>query len=206
METPHPIFRSKAGAFPPSQQAYLLAPETTRDITGLNENKVMPDVKGSMPAPAPADAHPARPTETPKDLKKRVRGLDKSLTNVHERLVQTEKQIFDLERSYLEETRLYGNVLQGWDAYLDIKGKGTGDNILSGSKRGGRKREAPAADDAEAEEGEDEIGEREAYWIWMFGVGCWVSYIIPGILLAAVRLWTALSALHACNLCRPCYT
>ncbi|CAM9906162.1 unnamed protein product, partial [Ectocarpus sp. 8 AP-2014] len=53
-----------------------------------------------------------------KDLKKRVRGLDKSLTSVHERLVQTEKQIFDLERSYLEETRLYGNVLQGWDAYL----------------------------------------------------------------------------------------
>ena len=111
-----------------------------------------------MPASAPADTHPARPTETPKDLKKRVRGLDKSLTNVHERLVQTEKQIFDLERSYLEETRLYGNVLQGWDAYLDIKGKGTGDNILRGGKRGS-KRAAPADD---AEDGEDEIG--EAYW------------------------------------------
>lgn len=80
--------------------------------------------KGSMPAPtAAADV---RPSETPKDLKKRVRGLDKSLTSVHERLVQTEKQIFDLERSYLEETRLYGNVLQGWDAYLDTKGNGAG--------------------------------------------------------------------------------
>lgn len=133
-----------------------LAPDrTTRDIAGLNKAKAMPDVKGSMPAPAPADTHPTRPTETPKDLKKRVRGLDKSLTNVHERLVQTEKQIFDLERSYLEETRLYGNVLQGWDAYLDIKGKGTGDNILRGAKRG-TKREAPADD---AEDGEEEIGE-----------------------------------------------
>ncbi len=76
----------------------------------------------------------ARPSETPKDLKKRVRGLDKSLTSVHDRLVQTEKQIFDLERSYLEETRLYGNVLQGWDAYLDTKGKGKGGAGSSGSR------------------------------------------------------------------------
>lgn len=135
----------------------------------------MPDVKGSMPAPASTDTHPARPTETPKDLKKRVRGLDKSLTNVHERLVQTEKQIFDLERSYLEETRLYGNVLQGWDAYLDIKGKGTGDNILRGAKRG-TKREAPPADDAE--DGEEEIG--EAYLVFVccgLTVTAWTSVL-----------------------------
>lgn len=143
----------------------------------------MPDVKGSMPAPAPADAHPARPTETPKDLKKRVRGLDKSLTNVHERLVQTEKQIFDLERSYLEETRLYGNVLQGWDAYLDIKGKGTGENILRGAKRG-TKRAAPVDD---AEEGEDEIGERA---VFIFYSGC------SGL------LWTARTSIYVSDLLR----
>lgn len=69
---------------------------------------------------------PSRPLETPRDLKKRVRGLEKNLGNVLERLVQTERQIFDLERSYLEETRLYGNVLEGWEAYLDSKGKGGG--------------------------------------------------------------------------------
>lgn len=86
-----------------------------------------------MPAPAVGSAGDARPSETPKDLKKRVRGLDKSLTSVHERLVQTEKQIFDLERSYLEETRLYGNVLQGWDAYLDTKGEGKGNGEAAGS-------------------------------------------------------------------------
>ncbi|CBJ31764.1 conserved unknown protein [Ectocarpus siliculosus] len=95
-----------------------------------------------------------RPSETPKDLKKRVRGLDKSLTSVHERLVQTEKQIFDLERSYLEETRLYGNVLQGWDAYLDTKGKGVADGgkgeAAAGGRGGGNKREAAS----EGEEGE----------------------------------------------------
>ena len=75
-----------------------------------------------------------RPAETPKDLKKRVNALNKSLASVHDRLIQTEKQIFDLERSYLEETRLYGNVLQGWDAYLESKGKGKGGDSL-GIKR-----------------------------------------------------------------------
>ncbi|CAN0429184.1 unnamed protein product [Ectocarpus sp. 12 AP-2014] len=94
-----------------------------------------------------------RPSETPKDLKKRVRGLDKSLTSVHERLVQTEKQIFDLERSYLEETRLYGNVLQGWDAYLDTKGKGVAaggkGEAAAGGRAGGNKREVASEDGEE---------------------------------------------------------
>ncbi|CAM9602221.1 unnamed protein product [Ectocarpus fasciculatus] len=96
-----------------------------------------------------------RPSETPKDLKKRVRGLDKSLTSVHERLVQTEKQIFDLERSYLEETRLYGNVLQGWDAYLDTKGKGAAaggkGEAAAGGRGGSNKREAVSEDGEEGE-------------------------------------------------------
>lgn len=100
-----------------------------------------------MPAPAAGGAGEIRPSETPKDLKKRVRGLDKSLTSVHERLVQTEKQIFDLERSYLEETRLYGNVLQGWDAYLDTKGEGKRREGAGAGSRGGGKREASDAEE-----------------------------------------------------------
>lgn len=100
-----------------------------------------------MPAPAAGSAGDVRPSETPKDLKKRVRGLDKSLTSVHERLVQTEKQIFDLERSYLEETRLYGNVLQGWDAYLDTKGEGKRRDDTAAGNRGGSKREASDAEE-----------------------------------------------------------
>lgn len=98
-----------------------------------------------------AAAVDVRPSETPKDLKKRVRGLDKSLTSVHERLVQTEKQIFDLERSYLEETRLYGNVLQGWDAYLDTKGKGVtgGKGEAAAGGRGGSNTREAASEDGE---------------------------------------------------------
>lgn len=86
-------------------------------------------------AAAAIDAPAVRPLETPKDLKKRVAQLNKSLASVHERLIQTEKQIFDLERSYLEETRLYGNVLQGWDEYLEAKGKAPGGGPASGIKR-----------------------------------------------------------------------
>jgi len=79
--------------------------------------------KAGISSSAGTNDNPIMPSETPKDLKKRVSALNKSLSSVHERLIQTEKQIFDLERSYLEETRLYGNVLQGWDAYLETKGK-----------------------------------------------------------------------------------
>lgn len=103
--------------------------------------------KGSMPAPTVGSGGDTRPSENPKDLKKRIRGLDKSLTSVHERLVQTEKQIFDLERSYLEETRLYGNVLQGWDAYLDTKGGGKGKGDAAAGNGGGGKREASDAEE-----------------------------------------------------------
>jgi chromatin modification-related protein EAF6 len=33
-------------------------------------------------------------------------------------LVQIEKQIYDLETTYLEETKEFGNIFTGWDAYL----------------------------------------------------------------------------------------
>lgn len=102
-------------------------PSTAEDLTRL---------------PMPAISDKPRPSETPKDLKKRVRALDKQLASVHERLMQTEKQIYDLERSYLEETRLYGNVLQGWDAYLDTKEKGAPG---SDERENGGKRDADAA-------------------------------------------------------------
>ena len=131
----------------------------TRGVTQLSRASMSAaSGKGSMPAPATASAADARPSETPKDLKKRVRGLDKSLTSVHERLVQTERQIFDLERSYLEETRLYGNVLQGWDAYLDTKGKGNKGKGKGGAGRGA-KREV-SEDGEEGMHAQREIEER----------------------------------------------
>mmetsp|Transcript_9073 Transcript_9073/g.15039 ORF Transcript_9073/g.15039 Transcript_9073/m.15039 type:complete len:110 (-) Transcript_9073:272-601(-) len=33
-------------------------------------------------------------------------------------LLQIEKQIFDLETTYLEETKEFGNIFTGWDEYL----------------------------------------------------------------------------------------
>ena len=45
---------------------------------------------------------------------KRKRELKKELATI-------EKQIFDLETIYLEETRDFGNIFTGWDAYLSVE-------------------------------------------------------------------------------------
>ena len=36
-------------------------------------------------------------------------------------LQQIEKQIFDLETAYLDETKDFGNVFVGWDSYLSTE-------------------------------------------------------------------------------------
>lgn len=44
--------------------------------------------------------------------------LQKRKKDLKSELIQIEKQIYDLETSYLEETRDFGNVFSGWESYL----------------------------------------------------------------------------------------
>lgn len=51
-------------------------------------------------------------------LKEELRELSQHRTQLDERLVALEKQIYALEGTYLEETATGGNILRGWDGYL----------------------------------------------------------------------------------------
>ena len=44
---------------------------------------------------------------------------------LEEELAKTEKQIYDLEGEYLQETLKDGNILRGWDSYLGTSGGGS---------------------------------------------------------------------------------
>lgn len=109
------------------------------------------DQSGAVEAPVPETR---RPLETAKECRIKIANLDSTLAGIHQRLEQTEKQIYDLERSYLEDTRPYGNVIQGWDVYLDMKGKS-----MPGKKRPLRVRQDA---DAAGGGGSEEAGEGAA--------------------------------------------
>lgn len=44
--------------------------------------------------------------------------LQKKKKELRQELSAIEKQIYDLETQYLEETKDFGNIFTGWDAYL----------------------------------------------------------------------------------------
>jgi len=52
-----------------------------------------------------------------------VPNLQTRKQQLEEELKEIEKQIFDFEESYIEETNHYGNVIRGWEGFVNSKPK-----------------------------------------------------------------------------------
>mmetsp|Transcript_10623 Transcript_10623/g.27556 ORF Transcript_10623/g.27556 Transcript_10623/m.27556 type:complete len:115 (-) Transcript_10623:275-619(-) len=52
------------------------------------------------------------------ELVRQFNELQEKKAHIEEELDRVEKQIYDLEGVYLEETLQNGNILRGWDGYL----------------------------------------------------------------------------------------
>ena len=119
--------------------------------TPATATPALPDAAAAAAAAAVLPEIPKKPLESAKELKRKVIALEKGLQSTYARLAMTEKQIFDLERSYLEETRLYGNVLSGWDKYIDARKKVRARGFGGGSDSA---QTAEGGDEFEGAEGE----------------------------------------------------
>ena len=57
----------------------------------------------------------------PKDVTQELKRLVDKKTNIEQKLISLEKEIYALEGSYLHDTRNLGNILTGWENYLSSR-------------------------------------------------------------------------------------
>ena len=45
--------------------------------------------------------------------------IDQSIKDIESDIESVENNIYEIETSYIEETFHYGNIIRGWEGYLD---------------------------------------------------------------------------------------
>jgi len=63
-----------------------------------------------------------------------IREIQDRRTQVYRRLAQLQQQIYKLEDQYLEASQTRGNVVRGWEGFLDFKQRGGGSSGSSSKK------------------------------------------------------------------------
>ena len=69
-----------------------------------------------------------------------VREIQDRQTQLSRRLAQLQQQLYKFEDQYLEATQIRGNVVRGWEGFLDFKPRSMHANVsLSNAKKENRK-------------------------------------------------------------------
>jgi hypothetical protein len=64
-----------------------------------------------------------------------VRELQDRQTSVSRRLAQIQQQLYKLEEQYLDATQVRGNIVRGWEGFLDFKPRSAMNNSAKKERR-----------------------------------------------------------------------